>query len=57
MTILIDGKPHRTLVSCHKDGSFTFYDGKKWIERAAKVPWWIIATLPDDEQQRVKAHQ
>ena len=57
MTVLIDGKPHRTLVSCHHDGSFTFYDGKKWVERAAKAPWWIIVTLPEDEQRRVKAHQ
>ena len=57
MTVIIDGKPHRTLVSCHKDGKFTYHDGKEWIKRVAEVPWWIVATLPDDEQRRVKAHQ
>lgn len=49
MSVVIDGKSYRTLVSCH--------DGEKWVEQAAKVPWWVIATLPEDEQRRVKAHQ
>ena len=57
MSVVIDGISYRTLVSCHKDGSFSYHDGKEWVKRAAKVPWWIIATLPDDEQRRVKAHQ
>jgi len=38
MSVVIDGISYRTLVTCHKDGSFTFYDGEKWIERAVKVP-------------------
>ena len=57
MSVVIDGISYRTLVSCHKDGSFTFYDREKWIERAVKVPWWVIVALPEDEQRRVKAHQ
>ena len=57
MNILIDGIAYLTLVSCHRDGSFTFYDGEKWVERVAKVPWWVIASLPKEEQRRVKAHE
>ena len=57
MTVVIDGVPHRTLVSCHEDGSFTYHDGEKWVERVAKVLWWIMATLPEDERRRVERHQ
>lgn len=41
-------------VSCHRDGTFTYHDGARWIERAPSVPPAVLARLPADEADRVR---
>jgi hypothetical protein len=41
-------------VSIHRDGSFTFHDGRAWVRNAASVPADVLAALPADERARVE---
>lgn len=50
-TVVMGGTP---CVSCHRDGSFTYHDGARWIERAPSVPASALARLPADERARVE---
>lgn len=56
MTVKIDGKTHGSLVSCHRDGTFSYYDGKAWVTNVRKVPGEVVRTLPVEEIARVNAH-
>ena len=45
-------------VTCHRDGSLTYYDPwlSKWIEDAPIVQAHAMAVLPVDEADRVRRH-
>lgn len=45
-------------VTCHRNGSVTYYDPlrQQWIENARTIPIHALAVLPRDEEDRVKRH-
>jgi hypothetical protein len=45
-------------VTCHRDGSVTFYDPlrQQWIENARTIPIHALTALPRDEEDRVRRH-
>ena len=54
MTVLINGKPHLCLISCHQDDTFTYYSHGKWTT-SLTVPYAVLhdPELPAKEYYRV----
>jgi hypothetical protein len=50
------GHRYSTAVSCHHDGTFSFYDPHSdcWTLNALIVPHHVLATLPREERERVQ---
>jgi hypothetical protein len=55
-SVLVQGKHCRPCVSCHKDGTFSFYCPLRltWISNAQTVPTYVRSLLPDDEMHCVE---
>jgi Leu/Phe-tRNA-protein transferase len=55
MIINIDGKRALTLISCHRDGTFSFNYRGEWVTKAKTVPRAVLEDpqLPNDERFRV----
>lgn len=45
-------------VSCHRDGTVTYFDplNEQWIENARTIPIHALTVLPADEEARVRRH-
>ena len=54
MTVLINGKPHTCLISCHKNKTFTYYSHGEWTT-SLTVPYAVLhdPELPAKEYYRV----
>lgn len=49
-----DGVTYRTLISCHRNGTFSYHDGNEWVRNAKTVPRVVLDDLPEDERLRVR---
>jgi hypothetical protein len=50
----IDGRQAVTLVSCHFDETFSYFNGTDWVRKAKTVPLAVINDLPENEAYRVR---
>lgn len=56
--VLIDGIVAKALVTCHRNGTYTYHNGTEWVHRAHTVPRAVLehSTMPEDERHRVLSH-
>ena len=55
MNVMIDGRPHLALISCHHDGTFSYFHEGEWHRKQRSVPREVLADpdLPEGERLRV----